>query len=63
MKTYRFKGERQYIEYFDIEVEANSLEEAQELIDNGEYEEINHNQDFIGDSDEIEFDEIVSEEE
>ena len=61
MKTFRFKGERQYVEYFTIDVEAETLEEAQEIIDEGEYEESDHNHDFIGGSDEIEFDEIVGE--
>lgn len=61
MKTFRFKGERQYVEYFTVDVEAETLEEAQEIIDSGEYEESDHNHDFIDGSDEIEFDEIVDE--
>lgn len=61
MKKYRFNGERQYIEYFTIEVEAESLEEAQEMVDDGDYEEFDHNQDFVGGSDIIEFDSVVGE--
>jgi hypothetical protein len=61
MKIFRFKGERQYIEYFAVDVEAETLEEAQEIIDEGEYEESNHNHDFLYGTDEIEFDQIVGE--
>ena len=43
MKTYRFKGERTYIETFTIDVEAESLEDAQEMVDGGDYEEYDHN--------------------
>lgn len=55
MKTYRFKGERTYIETFLIDVEAESFEEAQEMIDEGDFEEYDHEQDFVGGSDSIEF--------
>jgi len=57
MKTFRFEGKREYIEYYTIDVEAESLEEAQEMIDNGEYEDNDdHDQQFVGGSDEITFD-------
>jgi hypothetical protein len=55
MKTYVYKGERTYVEYFTVEVDAESREEADELIEGGDYEETGHYQDFVGDSDEIEF--------
>lgn len=55
MKTFRFQGKREYVEYFTIDVEAETLEEAQQMIDDGDYEESDHNQDFISDTDEIEF--------
>lgn len=61
MKKFRFKGERQYIEYFTIDVEAETLEEAQKIVDEGEYEEYDHNHDFIGGSDEIEFESEIEE--
>lgn len=57
MKTFRFEGERTYIERFTIDVEAESFSEARELIDNGEYEENDdHVQEFVGGSDFITFD-------
>jgi hypothetical protein len=59
MKTYRFKGERTYIETFTIDVEAESLEDAQEMVDGGDYEEYDHNQDFVGGSDSIEFEKEI----
>lgn len=59
MKTFRFEGKREYVESFIIDVEAETLEEAQELIDGGYYEEKDHNQDFIGDSDEVIFDRVI----
>jgi hypothetical protein len=55
MKTYVYKGERTYVEYFTIEVDAETREEADELVEGGDYEESGHYQDFVGDSDEIEF--------
>jgi len=60
MKTFRFEGKREYVEYFTIDVEAETLEEAQELIDGGDYEENDdHSQEFVGGSDEITFDSII----
>jgi hypothetical protein len=56
MKTFRFQGKREYVEYYTIDVQAESLEEAQQMIDYGEYEENDdHDQQFIGGSDDIKF--------
>lgn len=59
MKTFRFIGKRTYVEYFKIDVEAETLEEAKEIIEDGDYEEYGHSQDFIGNSDEIEFEKEI----
>jgi hypothetical protein len=61
MKTFRFKGSRIIEETFLIDVEAETMEEAQSLVDNGDYEEFDHNHDSYGDGDEIEFDQIIGE--
>lgn len=56
MKTFRFEGQRKYVEYFTVDVDAETLEEAKEIIDNGDYEENDdHEQSFLGGSDEIKF--------
>lgn len=38
MKTYQFKGVRVYTESITVELECESLEEAQSIIDGGEFE-------------------------
>lgn len=55
MKIYQFEGKRTCIEYYTIEVEAESFEEAQELVDNGDYEETDHETQCIDGEDSIEF--------
>ena len=48
------------IEYFTIDVNAESKEEADELIDSGEYGEYDHNHDSLSLHDEIEFEEEIN---
>jgi len=38
MKTYQFKGVRVYTESITVELECDSLEEAQSIIDGGKFE-------------------------
>ena len=59
MKTFRFRGFRSIDEDFTIDVDAESLEEAQKMIDDGNYDEYGHSQSYVDGSDEIEFDEEV----
>jgi hypothetical protein len=59
MKTYRFLGERTHIEYFTIDIEAESLEEAQEILKEGEYDEYRHYQESVDGSEKIEFQAIA----
>lgn len=59
MKTFRFKGIRQIEEDFIIEVDAETLEEAQSMIDEGDFDEFGHQQSYVDGSEEIEFDEEV----
>jgi hypothetical protein len=61
MKTFRFTGSRIVEETFLIDVSAETIEEAQNLIDEGDYEEFDHNHDLFGDGDKIEFDRILEE--
>ena len=56
MKTFRFRGFRSIDEDFMIDVEAETLEEAQAMIDDGDYEEYGHTQNYVDGSDEIEYD-------
>jgi len=60
-KNSRFGG--LYIMWNNITIscqnEAETLEEAQTLIDEGDYEEKEHNHDFIPDTDEIIFDSVI----
>jgi hypothetical protein len=39
MNTYQFKGKRVYTENFIVELECETLEEAQKIIDDGKYED------------------------
>lgn len=39
MKTYQFKGVRVYTESIVVELECDSLEEAQSIIDSGNFED------------------------
>lgn len=55
MKTFRFIGKRTYVEYFKIDVEAETKEEAEEIIEEGDYEEWGHSQEMIGSSEEIKY--------
>jgi hypothetical protein len=63
MKTFRFNGVRTIDEFFTVEVQAESLEEAEKLIDEGDFDEFGHRQDYVDGSEEIEFDEEVVDEE
>jgi hypothetical protein len=38
MKTYQFNGVRVYTEFITVELECESLEEAQSIIDGGKFE-------------------------
>jgi len=38
MKTYQFNGVRVYTEFLTVELECESLEEAQSIIDGGDFE-------------------------
>ena len=42
-----------------IDIEAETLEQAQQMIDDGDYDEYGHSQSYVDGSDEIEFDEEV----
>ena len=39
MKTYQFKGVRSYTEFLTVELECESLAEAQSIIDSGNFED------------------------
>ena len=39
MNTYQFKGTRINTEYITVEIECETLEEAQKIIDSGSYDE------------------------
>ena len=39
MNTYQFKGKRVYTENIIVELECETLEEAQKIIDDGKYED------------------------
>lgn len=39
MNTYQFKGTRVYTEYITVELECDSLEDAQKIIDGGEFDD------------------------
>lgn len=39
MKTYQFKGVRTCTEFLTVELECESLEEAQSIIDSGDFED------------------------
>lgn len=56
MKTFRFIGKRTYVEYFKVDIEAETLEEAKEVLNEGDFDEYDHQQEFVSSSDEIEFD-------
>jgi hypothetical protein len=55
MKRFIYRGERTYIEHFNIVVEAETKEEADQMIEDGDYEESDHSQNFVGGSDDLEF--------
>jgi hypothetical protein len=63
MKTFRFTGLRTLDETFFIDVEAESLEEAQEIIDEGDgLDEYGHRTEYVDGSEEFEFLEEVGDE-
>ena len=55
MKTFTFQGLRSLDETFLVDVEAETLEEAQQKIDDGDYEEYDHRTEYVDGSEEIEY--------
>jgi hypothetical protein len=55
MKKFTFTGVRSLDETFYIDIEAETLEEAQEIIDEGDYEEYNHRTEYVDGSEEIQY--------
>lgn len=59
MKTFIYRGERTYVETFIVKVDAETQDEADQMIEDGDYEEEGHSQEFVGDSDSLEFESMI----
>jgi len=63
MKKFTFYGVRTLDETFYIDIEADSLEEAEEMLEEGDYEEYGHRTDYVDGSEEFNLIEDDSDEE
>ena len=54
MKKFTFIGVRTLDETFYVDIEAETLEEAYEMLDEGEYSEYDHRTEYVDGSEEFE---------